>query len=396
MERSKRLKPNPTKSKKCSHKDNEKKNHTNVLTEFSKKYPQVLIPIFSEALLSSNANFKKLVLQEIMVIGKTKPDFMMTVLENSLKKYYPYSIRYEPSRLLITLGRDIPKEIQEVLKLGLLSNELETRLTAVYELMELMEIAPKTFAIFLSTMLKRNDIAGLHWLLVLALMKLVKKNKKNFMRIVRPLFLDKTLQILCKKQCTHQKKNSQKKNRNMSVAHQNAPLPDDWMTILELIDLAKISPQAALPLLIKSLGSKDTHLQWLSALGLASIQYNTANSRLPANVWPEQSEQYSGTKVLPVNRLLIQLGKRHIKSCIPIFSQALLSNNTNLQMMALYELIAACQNNPQRLLAMLKQIFLARQVSDRLTLKRLLAEVNKTTPKIVTKLLRLVSKDNHK
>lgn len=159
-----------------------------------------------------------------------------------------------------------------------------------------------------------------------------------------------------------------------------------------LVELGKYNLQTVIPLLEQALQSKDKQLRWTTMqelVELGELYPEQVTSLIERTFDQNQSES------TPANnqRIMVELGKRNLAKLTPIFEQALLSDNPDLQWVCILEIIELAASQPESVIPLLEQALKSDNTDLRWLATLELLEIAKTHSALVTPIFRQILED---
>lgn len=227
---------------------------------------------FEVALFSGNRTLWHIAMFEIIELGKKQPQLVVQFIKKILLRYYPYSLHYEPIRVLVELGHSYPHQVLSVLEDVLSSNDEHLTIIAVYELTKLSQAHPAIFIPLLGKIFLTHDNPHVQWIAALSITTLAKTHSQHVAPILQQIFANKDAKKILKesKKCAAQSNIAMLRKRRSLEKYKKIFQEDNedkqWKAIFEIIDFAHINFVAAMPILELALTCQNPHVQWVANL----------------------------------------------------------------------------------------------------------------------------------
>jgi|GEM_PF-4616720 len=420
-------------------KTNTKFENTRVLVTLGKENINAVIPLFITAFetaqLNRDATLWHATMFELIELGKKHPALVIACIKKTLRNYHPYSLRYEPTRVLVEIGRTNPREVSLILKKILNTKNDIIVTTTICEIAELSQIHPDIFSPLLGEVLLHHDNPHAQWTSALAIANLTKTHSQQVTPILQKVFpLKKRKNKTLSPKLKHQRHLNHAKYIKIFKEGNETK---QWKTILEMIDVAHNNFEAAIPILQQALESQDQHVQWAANLTLihliqhqqeaktsylatniqnrsttltnhavkqkinhtnSSLQHITLQKLLQTSTITSKNEHHrqlnattkNNTTNIVLDRIIPQLSKNLQSDMLEIFPTIFQNDSIALQITATYELFEMLEGNflkSNQIIKILQQLFSHRNSIQRTQQIRLLPEIGKNNPKLVNPIL---------
>lgn len=354
---------------------------TRVLIEYGKIEPNIVLPIFEEALSSDNSNLKNAAIFELLQYGENHPKQAISLLKSAASLSHPYSLRYEPTRILVELGKIDPASVVAAFELALESQSEEIQWLAVNELKDLATNHPDVFLPLLACALD-SPYPQVQWSTVNILLNLLPHFPQHIL-----FLLSEVLQPSAQKKSVTSMAIDKKLKSNPNTAPNFqrykkifvSNSADQQTAIIELISYADDYPEDCIPLLIDALESKVSVVRWVAMFIL--IQFSNKQPVLIGfylNNYATREEEWKSE--FKSKRILVKLAGQHFKKLLPLFESMLTNNMSDLQMLSMHEVLQAHERSPERFIKIMNQVFVKNQNKLHIIQHRVLVELAKTNP----------------
>jgi hypothetical protein len=297
----------------CSHSEPSRYALTRVLVELGKKNLSSVLPLLEQAILSDDCTLCWTALHELVELGNTYPQQVVSLLEHIMDHKSSSQISKE-SRVLIGPGEQHLDQLIPVFKDIMKGDDVDRQWLSILELIEIAPIEPdRVIPLFEEALHSNNE--HIRWMVTLELFELAKHHPTQVTPILSKI-LNGELSVI-----PSSKKGRKKFTELAATLDDLKSLEKDllsndtntqWVAAVKLITLAREHPQEVTPLLTRIMENNPTDVS--CRITHIFSELDKKNSSHACSMTEDHEHHHDQSKQSEVLHELFELLHSHIQN----------------------------------------------------------------------------------